>query len=72
MTRATLHDLAVIRRHGYAVEPLDSGHGPAPGAWILRDPDGSPLMIGSHGCVAPTQWEAVAEGLTRIDRDGSQ
>jgi hypothetical protein len=26
-------------------------------------------MIGDHGCVAPTQWEAVAEGLSRIAQD---
>lgn len=30
------------------------------------DPDGSPLMIGDHGCVAPRQVDAVAEGLERI------
>lgn len=26
-------------------------------------------MIGDHGCVAPTQWEAIAEGLKRIEDD---
>jgi len=26
-------------------------------------------MIGGHGHVAPTQWEAVAEALRRIEQD---
>jgi hypothetical protein len=36
---------------------------------MLFDSDGSSLMIGDHGCVAPTRYEAVAEALRRIDED---
>lgn len=65
MTTITLPDLARLREHGYKVEHY-TGTG---GGWMLVDPDGDNLMIGNHGCVAPTKWEAVAEGLRRIAQD---
>lgn len=65
MVRASLPDLAKLREHGYTVEAF-TGRG---GGYTLTDPDGDHLMIGSHGCIAPTQWEAVAEGIARIDAD---
>lgn len=69
MAVATLTDLATLKAAGYTVAKLDSGCGPVEGAWTLTGPDGDALMIGDHGGVAPTQWEAVAEGLARIAAD---
>lgn len=63
MTRATVENLATLKQHGYKVW-TDNGRD-----WELHDSDGDSLMIGDHGCVAPTQWEAVAEGLRRIAQD---
>jgi hypothetical protein len=68
--RATLQDLATLKRHGYETLRIDAG-------WLLLAPrDGwetelshRALMIGEHGCLSPTQWEAVAEGLGRIAAD---
>lgn len=60
MIRARLEDLVRLERAGYEVERWGT-HG-----WVLRDPDGYPLLIGEHGCVAPRQADAVAEGLERI------
>ena len=65
--RATLQEEAAVRAHGYKVAPLDCGTGAVPNAWTLTDPDGAFLMIGEHGGVSPTRWEAVAEGLARIE-----
>jgi hypothetical protein len=67
---ASLRDLAQLKQHGYEVK--HSGNG-----WLLLAPrDGwetedshRALMIGPHGCLSPTQWEAVAEGLERIAQD---
>jgi hypothetical protein len=68
MTRVTLTELATLKQHGWKVErfdPRDASLG-----WVLLDPDGDSRMIGeSYGCIAPTQWEAVAEGLARIAQD---
>lgn len=63
--RARLVDLAELKQHGYKVERFNDPDG----GWCLLDSDGANLMIGDHGCVAPTQWEAVAEGLSRIAQD---
>ena len=65
--RATLTDIAEIQRHGYHVEPYGDG-------WLLTHDDGSgfgpsQLMVGDHGGVSPTQWEAVAEAQHRIKLD---
>ena len=60
--RVRMQDLATLKRHGYSVEPWGRG-------WILRDPDGDSIQIEGHGGVSPTQWEAVAEGLRRIERE---
>ena len=77
MPRAALQDFATLKQHGYLVEQADSGLGPT-GGWTLRhvpsDDECGPdyrgyLMIGDHGCTSPTQWEAVAEGLKRIEDD---
>jgi hypothetical protein len=70
MTRASLQDLATLARHGYEVFRSDPG-------WLLLAPregretelSHRALMIGDHGCLSPTQWEAVAEGLARIAQD---
>lgn len=68
MTRATLNDEAALREHGYTVEPYHNGLGvPRGGGFVLRDPDGYVLMVAGHGGVSPTRWEAVAEGLRRIE-----
>jgi len=70
MNRATIQHHAKLKAEGYRVQPCGTDlHG-----WTLTHDDGcgngpANLMIGSHGCVAPTQWEAVAEGLSRIDDD---
>ncbi len=58
--RATLQDHARLAQHGYSTGRWGQ-HG-----WTCQDADGAYLLIGSHGCCAPTQWEAVAEGLLRI------
>lgn len=59
MIRATTMDLYTLEQHGLTVERFgDKG-------WTLSDTDGH-LMIGDHGCVAPRQVDAVAEGLHRI------
>lgn len=62
MRRATLQDHARLKEFGFRVERYGNG-------WCLLDPDGAALMIASYGCMAPTQWEAVAEGLERIAID---
>ncbi len=63
MVRASLQDLAALKRAGYRVEKSGAG-------WELLEPEeGAALMIASYGCLAPTQWEAVAEGLSRIEQD---
>jgi hypothetical protein len=36
--------------------------------WTLQDADGAYLMIGHHGCVAPTRRAARDEAERRIDR----
>lgn len=69
MTKATLTERATIKEAGYTVAKLDSGFGPAQDAWTLADPDGNFLMIGGHGCVSPAEWEAIAEGLKRIEEN---
>jgi hypothetical protein len=69
--RASLADHARLREHNYKVEAF-TGRG---GGYVLLDfndpidPEGDALGIGGHGCIAPTQWEAVAEGLKRIEQD---
>lgn len=60
--QATIQDEARIKNAGYKVQKWGPG-------WILTDPDGHSLFIGDHGGVSPTRWEAVAEGLRRIDAD---
>jgi hypothetical protein len=65
MTRATLQEIATLQRHGYTVERLS-----VEGGWLLLDADGATLMVADYGCVSPTQWEAVAEGLERIALNG--
>jgi hypothetical protein len=72
--RVSLQDEARLHAHGYRVlrEPyLGPGGGVSVG-YSLQDEgcgENDYLMIGSHGCVSPTRWEAVAEGLRRIDED---
>lgn len=74
--RVTLHELARLERAGLAVErvgrPGDQAYG-----WTLVDrhpstleayPDGATLMVAGHGGIVPHQWQAVAEGLERLDR----
>lgn len=68
-TRVTLSDLAKIKEHGYAVQKVDYGVGPHDDGWVLLDADGASLQITGHGGVSPTRWEAVAEGLHRIEQD---
>lgn len=63
--RATLSDLAMLKRHGYSVERFGN-HG-----WILLDPEGASLQIEGYGGISPTQAEAVAEGLHRIMLDAA-
>lgn len=59
-TRASLQDMAAVKRSGMTVDRYgDAG-------WTLTDVEGAYLMVGDHGCVAPTQWECVAEALSRI------
>jgi hypothetical protein len=68
--RAGLTDFAKLKEHGYEIERLDGG-------WALLAPregwetetSHRALMVGGHGCLSPTLWEAVAEGLKRIDQD---
>ena len=64
--QVTAKDMAELKAHGYKVSKWGKG-------WILNhvsDPDPhNALMIGSHGCVSPTQWEAVAEAQLRIEQD---
>ena len=69
MTVATLVDEARAKAAGYIIEG-------GAGYFTLRHAsdslDHSPdpyLMIGDHGCVSPTRWEAVAEALKRLDDD---
>jgi hypothetical protein len=77
MTNATLAEIAHIQAHGYRVqretdawgEPHPSLHG-----WTLTYDDrcgNGPfsLLIGEHGMVSPTRWEAVAEAQKRIAED---
>lgn len=59
--RASSADLLKLARAGYRVER----HGDL--GWVLLDPDGASLQIAGWGGVAPTQWEAVAEGLHRLE-----
>lgn len=54
------------REHGYKVEALNP-HDKSKG-WVLLDPDGAYLMIGSFGGVAPKQ-EAELEAYRRIAQD---
>lgn len=61
--RASLQDLAALKAGGYTVERWNET------GWVLRDSDGASLMIGDYGSIAPSQWEAVAEGLARIAQD---
>jgi len=70
MNRATIQHHAKLKAEGYKVQPC----GTDLRGWTLTHDDGcgngpANLMIGAHGCIAPTQWEAVAEGLSRIDDD---
>lgn len=68
--RATLIDIARIESAGYRVERYPDAWGkPSDAGWALRDPEGAYLMVGDHGHLSPTQWEAVAEGLHRIEQD---
>jgi hypothetical protein len=67
MPRATLTDHANLKENAYAVVRDAAG-------WRLTHDDGegngpAGLMIGGYGQVAPTEWEAVAEGLKRIEDD---
>lgn len=55
--------LATLAAHGYGVERWGCK------GWLLLDADGSQLMVGDHGGVSPTRWEAIAEGLRRIGED---
>jgi hypothetical protein len=69
MVHASLQDEARVREAGYAIERFDGSDGTRRvRGWLLLDiGDRAPLMIGNHGCVSPTRWEAVAEGLRRIE-----
>lgn len=58
--------LATLADHGYTVAKLDSGCGPAEGAWTLTDPDGDHLQIGGQGGVSTTRGAAIDEGMRRI------
>jgi hypothetical protein len=63
MMRATLQDLATLKRSGYSAEKYgDIG-------WLLLGPEGESLQIAGFGGVCPHQWQAVAEGLARITLD---
>lgn len=64
--RSETRDLVRIRDAGFEVEFVATRCGPG---WVLLDPDGSPLMIGDHGCVAPRKMDAVAEGMKRVEED---
>lgn len=70
-TRATVADMATLKAHRYSVQQerflVKGGH--VKYGWTLTGPDGYPLLIDGHGGVSPTQWEAVAEGLARIELD---
>jgi hypothetical protein len=59
---ASVVERAKVAAHGYVVERYGKG-------WVLKDPDGAELMIGDHGCVAPTRWECIAEAVARIEQD---
>jgi hypothetical protein len=59
--RASLQDEAKLKEYGYSVEPWGKG-------WILLDPEGYSLQVSGHGGISPTRWEAVAEGLDRINQ----
>jgi hypothetical protein len=64
VTRAATDELLRLQAAGYRVqaERFFSGR-----FWTLRGPDGGYLMIGDHGCAAPRQADAVAEGLHRLN-----
>lgn len=62
--RASGTDLATLQQHGLRATRLRAGRS----EWVLLDPDGAPLHIREHGCLAPSQALAVAEGLARIER----
>ena len=66
MTYISLIDLAKLKNNGYTV----ASEGPRMG-WVLTHSSDTTgyLMIGNHGCVSPTKWEAVAEALSRIEQD---
>lgn len=68
MTQASLVDLATLKQHRWTVVTQTewSGGKPDGSDWLLLDPDGDPRFVGDYGCVSPTKWEAVAEGLRRI------
>jgi hypothetical protein len=59
---ARVVERAKVAAHGYVIERYGKG-------WVLKDPDGAELMIGDHGCVAPTRWECIAEAVARIEQD---
>ena len=58
--RASITDEATVKAAGYTVAAYGD-HG-----YTLIDPEGDYRMIAGYGHVAPTRWEAVAEGLRRI------
>ena len=57
-------DLALLRRYGYSVGPLDCGFGPVRGAWVLSC-FGEHVSVNGLGFV-PTKRGAIDEGLLRI------
>jgi hypothetical protein len=65
----TVQDWARIKQAGFRVIAHVPYIGSSRKGWELLDPEGHNLMIGSHGQVAPTQYEAVAEALSRIEQD---
>lgn len=68
--RTSLTEMARLHEHGYHVARYPDAFGKPTGPeWVLTDPDGAYLMVGSYGHASPTQWEAVAEGLHRIRID---
>jgi hypothetical protein len=65
MSVVSLTDRARVKAAGYII----TKHGPR--AWTLKDETGDHghLMIGSYGCVSPTEWECFAEAIKRIEQD---
>lgn len=62
--KASIEDEALLKQHGYTVERWGDD-----GGFVLFDTDGAGLQIEGYGGIAPTRWEAVAEGLRRIRTD---